>query len=54
MNNSQLNSQALIKEIDYELSPLQSFAVIIKLLILMLLILECILYIVQIRYFHKA
>ena len=42
INNSQLNSDAAIKEIDYELSPLQSFAIIIKLLILTLLIVECI------------
>ena len=53
INNSQLNSEAAIKEIDYELSELQSFAVIIKLLILALLILECILYIVQLRYLHR-
>lgn len=52
INNSQLNSEAAIKEVDYELSPLQSFAIITKLLILTLLIVECIMYIVQLRYLH--
>ena len=53
INNSNLNSQAAIKQIDeYALTELQSFAVIFKGLVLLLLIFECILYILQVRYMH--
>ena len=52
INNSKLNSQAAIKGIDYELTQLQSFAVLLKGFMLLLLILESIMYILQVRYLH--
>ena len=47
VNNSSLTSQAAENDLAYEFSSLQSGAVVIKILILTILILECIIFILQ-------
>ena len=53
VNNSALVASASEKGFTYEFSTLQSWAVIIKFWLLALLIAECVLYLIELRYFNK-